>query len=52
MAKDKRVIVLMVDEFECLFNDKEGFDLFWLCSDINFKIKIIGLSNDTEFLYN
>jgi hypothetical protein len=41
----------MIDEFECLFKEEGAFELFSLCTDITLRTKIIGISNDTEFLY-
>lgn len=42
--------MLIIDEFDNLFrnNDKDSFDLFILCQTQD--IKIIGISNDIEFL--
>jgi len=44
------VSMLIIDEFDNLFrnNDKDSFDLFILCQTQD--IKIIGISNDIEFL--
>ena len=49
ICKELSIIsVFMIDEFEQLFqgNDKDAFDLFILSQTI----KIIGISNDIEFL--